>query len=64
MEIDIVAGPRVRTLKVGRELTSQLGTAGQVHEPQLGTTGQSHGEIVGHDSLIPSCYEDGGGVDL
>jgi hypothetical protein len=69
MEVDLVAGPSVCALNVGRELMAQLflgeqGTWGQVHEPRPGHTGQGHREIVGHDDFIAFCGEDGGGVDL
>jgi hypothetical protein len=69
VEVDLVAGASVGSLKVGREVMAQLfpggeGVLGWVHEPQLGRVGQGHREVVGHDSLIPSCSEDGGGVDM
>jgi hypothetical protein len=69
VEVGLVAGLRVSTFKVGYELTTQLFPGGkrplgEVHEPRLGRASQGHGEVVGHDGIIPSCGEDGDGVDL
>jgi hypothetical protein len=69
MEVDLIAGLRVSTLKVGRELTAQLfpgvqGPRGKVHEPRSDHAGQGYREIVGPDGLILSCNKDGSGVDL
>jgi hypothetical protein len=40
------------------------GPLGEIHEPGPGRPRQGYGEVLGHDSLIPTCHEDGGGVDL
>jgi hypothetical protein len=40
------------------------GPLGEIHEPGPDRPHQGYGELVGHDSLIPACREDGGGVDL
>jgi hypothetical protein len=69
MEVDLVVGASVGALKVGRELTAQLfpggeGPLGYVHEPQPSRADQGHGEVLSHGSLIPSCSEDRGSVDL
>jgi hypothetical protein len=69
MEVNLIAGPSLSALEVGRELTAQLFPGGQrpwghVHEPRLGHADQDHREIIGHDSFIPSYTKDGGGVDL
>jgi hypothetical protein len=69
MEVNLIAGPSVRALKVGRELMSQLfpgvqGPWGQVHKPRSGHASQSHREVVGYDGLNPLCGKDGGRVDV
>jgi hypothetical protein len=69
MEVDLIAEPSVCALKVSFELMTHLFPRvqrpwGQVHEPRLGCASEGHREIVGHDDLIPSYSEDGGGVDL
>jgi hypothetical protein len=63
MDVGLIARVSVGILKVGCELAAQLspgdeGPLGQVHEPRPGRIGQGHWEVVGHDSLIPSCSED------
>jgi hypothetical protein len=40
------------------------GPLGEIHETGPGHPCQGYGEVVGHDSLIRACREDGGGVDL
>jgi hypothetical protein len=40
------------------------GPFGEIHEPGPSRPHQGFREIVGHDSLISACREDGGGVDL
>jgi hypothetical protein len=69
VEMDLVTRASVGALKVGHELMAQLSLGeqqfrGQVHDPRSNRVSQGHREVVGHDSLIPSCNEDGGGVDL
>jgi hypothetical protein len=69
VEVYLRVGLRVGTLEVGRELMAQLLPGGQrclrqVHESQRGHAGQGHRKVVDHDSLILSCSEDGGVVDL
>jgi hypothetical protein len=69
MEVDLIAGTSICALKTGLELVAQHspggeGPLGQVHEPRPGHAGQGNWEVVGHDGLIPSCSEDGGGIDL
>jgi hypothetical protein len=39
------------------------GPFGEIHEPGPSRPHQGFREIVGHDSLISACREDGGGVD-
>jgi hypothetical protein len=69
MEVDLVAWASIGALKVCHELMAQVRPGGeeplgQVHEPQPVRTDQGHQEAVSHDSLIPSCSKDQGGVDL
>jgi hypothetical protein len=69
VEIGLVTRLSISTLEVGRELAAQLwpgveGPLGEIHEPGPGHPCQGYGEVVGHDSLIPTCREDGGWVDL
>jgi hypothetical protein len=40
------------------------GPLGEILEPGPGLPRQGYGEVVGYDSLIPACREDGGGEDL
>jgi hypothetical protein len=40
------------------------GPLGEIYEPEPGRPHQGYGEVVGHDNLIPTYCEDGGGVDL
>jgi hypothetical protein len=69
MEVSLVARSSIRALDVGRELAAQLwpgaeGPLGEIHEPRPGYPNQGYREVFGHDGLIPTCSEDGGGVDL
>jgi hypothetical protein len=69
VEIGQVTRPSISALEVGRELAAQLwpgveGSLGKIHESGPGRPHQGYREVVGHDSLILACREDGGEVDL
>jgi hypothetical protein len=63
VEISLITRPSKSALKVGHELTTQFypwveGPLREIHEPGPGRPSQGYGEVVGHDSLIPTYRED------
>jgi hypothetical protein len=68
-EIDLVTRLNISALEVGRELAAWLlpgveSPLREIHKLGPGHPRQGYGEVVDHDSLIPTGREDGGEVDL